>query len=157
MNRRIFTIGHSNYPVEFFLELLQAHSIEVLVDARSRPYSRYVPHFGRERLQEFLRAQGLRYLYMGDVLGGRPAGAEFYNAEGHVRYDLVAESPAFVSGLDRLIEGAGKYRVAVMCAEENPAHCHRHLLIGRALASRGVDVFHIRREPAAVDPQAALF
>jgi len=41
----IFSIGHSNQPLEAFLSLLQQHSIQVLVDVRSSPYSKYVPHF----------------------------------------------------------------------------------------------------------------
>ena len=126
---RIFTIGHSNHAVEFFIALLKQHGIEVLVDARSRPYSRYVPHFNRESLKELLPVEGLQYLYMGDQLGGRSEG-----------------NAPFLQGLERLIAGAGKFRVAVMCAEEDPAKCHRHLLLAPALVERGVCVEHIRKD-----------
>ena len=141
---RIYSIGHSNHPLDTFIALLAAHGIEVLVDVRSAPYSRYAPHFNPATLKEHLSAAGCRYLYLGKELGGRPEGAEFYDAAGHVRYDRLAESPSFLAGLERLIAGAGRFRVAIMCSEEDPAGCHRRLLIGRVLAGRGIALIHIR-------------
>lgn len=140
----IFSIGHSNHPIEAFLDLLRLYRIAVLVDVRSAPYSRYVPHFNPENLKATLKEQGFQYLYMGKELGGRPEGAEFYDADGRVYYDRLAEAPLFLGGLERLITGGGRYRVAMMCSEEDPTHCHRRLLIGRVLTARGVPFTHIR-------------
>ena len=81
---------------------------------------------------------------MGRELGGRPAGAEFYDQEGHVLYSRVAESSLFLEGLERLQEGLREFRLALLCSEENPAACHRRLLVGRVLAERGVAIDHIR-------------
>jgi uncharacterized protein (DUF488 family) len=116
----------------------------VLVDVRSRPYSRYTPHFSADPLKSALHDAGLRYLFLGRELGGRPEGPEYYDPDGKVRYDRVAEAPFFLEGIRRLEQGIGQYRVAIMCGEEDPAGCHRRLLIGRVLRERGVQVLHLR-------------
>jgi uncharacterized protein (DUF488 family) len=144
--RCLYTIGHSNHPLDSFLGLLDAHTIQVLVDVRSQPYSKYTPHFASRQLKAAVTAREILYLYLGKELGGRPDGAEFYDADGYVRYDFVAESPLFLEGITRLEQGIQRYRVAAMCAEEDPAGCHRRLLIGRVLATRGTTVLHIRAD-----------
>ncbi len=143
-SRRLFSIGHSNHPLEVLLGLLKLHAIDVLVDVRSQPYSRYASQFDAEALQRAITEAGLRYIFLGRELGGRPQGAEFYDAEGHVLYARVAESPLFLQGIQRLEKGSEAFRIAMMCSEEDPACCHRHLLIARVLARRGVPVYHIR-------------
>src|SRR5207244_13278444 len=90
------TIGHSNHPLDHFLRLGKDHRIEVVVDTRSQPYSKYSPHYDREPLRDALAAAGVKYVFMGRELGGRPDGAEFYDEEGHVLYGQVAESPVFL-------------------------------------------------------------
>ena len=142
--RCLYTIGHSNHALDTFIGLLEAHAIQALVDVRSQPYSRYTPHFESRPLKAAVTAREILYLYLGKELGGRPDGAAFYDADGYVRYDLVAESALFLEGIARLKQGIQKYRVAAMCAEEDPAGCHRRLLIGRVLAARGITVLHIR-------------
>jgi uncharacterized protein (DUF488 family) len=140
----LYTIGHSNHELENFLDLLRLYRIQVLADVRSQPFSRYTPHFNREVLQSALNSAGVKYLFLGDQLGGRPEGEEFYDAEGHVLYYAVAESPNFLTGIERLLEGIKQYRVAIMCSEEDPAVCHRFLLVTRVLDERGVEIRHIR-------------
>jgi uncharacterized protein (DUF488 family) len=150
--RCLHTIGHSNHPLEVFIGLLDAHGIQVLVDVRSQPYSKYTPHFESRQLKAAVTSRAIIYLYLGKELGGRPDGDEFYDGDGRVRYDLVAASPLFLAGIARLEDGIQKYRVAAMCAEEDPAGCHRRLLIGRVLAARGVHVLHIRGD-GSVQPE----
>jgi uncharacterized protein (DUF488 family) len=151
----LFTVGHSNHALEVFVALLKRHEIQVLADIRSSPYSRYVTHFDREVLEDAVKQAGVNYLYLGKELGGRPDGAEFYDAEGHVLYYRLAEAPLFLDGIKRLEAGVRRYRVAVMCSEENPCVCHRHLLVGRVISRRGVAIEHIRGDGALV-PNAAL-
>jgi uncharacterized protein (DUF488 family) len=141
---RILTIGHSNHPMEHFLKLLRRHSIQVIADIRSRPYSAYASQFDYRHLMKALRAEGIQYIYLGAELGGRPRGEAYYDADGRVFYGKRAESSEFQEGLARLERGLGQYRVAMLCAEENPAGCHRRLLVGRVLAERGIAVEHIR-------------
>ena len=144
IERRVFTIGHSNHAEPAFVGLLRQHQIDVVADVRSQPYAKYATHFNADQIKPALAEAGVQYVFLGRELGGRPAAAEFYDAEGHVRYDCVAESAAFLEGIERLETGIGKFRVVLMCSEENPAECHRNLLVGRVLGGRGVEVSHIR-------------
>src|SRR5262249_24773983 len=107
-------------------------------------------HFNSPALKEPLAGRGIRYLFLGKELGGRPEGPEFYDAQGHVVYSLVEQAPFFLAGIARLETGRQRYRVAGMCSEEDPGHCHRHLLIGRVLAARGIAVQHIRGDGTLV-------
>src|SRR5580658_3852557 len=165
---RLLTIGHSNHSVEHLLELLRLHSVQVVADVRSSPYSKYTTHFDRESLMAALRAAGFQYVYLGGELGGRPRGDAYYDAAGHVLYDKVVGSPGFHEGVARLEGGLRQYVVAALCAEEDPTGCHRRLLVGRVLGERGVQVDHIRgdgrlqteAEVAAAEPhsnQLSLF
>jgi uncharacterized protein (DUF488 family) len=152
--RSFYTIGHSSHPADHFFKLLSANGIEVLVDTRSYPYSKRVPHFDREALRDSVGQAGARYLYLGDVIGGRPKDKAFYDASGRALYGKVAESLEFLSGIDRLERGADQYRVALLCSEEDPAHCHRRLLIGRVLIDRGAELIHIRGDNRLEDDAA---
>jgi uncharacterized protein (DUF488 family) len=152
--RSFYTIGHSSHPADHFFKLLSANGIEVLVDTRSYPYSKRVPHFDRETLRDSVGQAGARYLYLGDVIGGRPKDKAFYDASGRALYGKVAESLEFLSGIDRLERGADQYRVALLCSEEDPAHCHRRLLIGRVLIDRGAELIHIRGDNRLEDDAA---
>jgi uncharacterized protein (DUF488 family) len=140
----LYTIGHSNQTVEDFLALLARHGIEALVDVRSAPYSRYVPHFNKRELQQAMQAAGLHYVYLGRELGGRPEDLGLYDEAGHARYDLIAETETFNEGIERLKTGLASYRVAIMCSEEDPTDCHRRLLVGRVMRRDGYRVLHIR-------------
>jgi uncharacterized protein (DUF488 family) len=141
---RVLTIGHSNHTMGHFLSSLKAHAVQVVVDVRSQPYSKYATQFDHGALKLAIRDAGIRYLYLGRELGGRPEGDEFYDGEGHVLYDRVAATSLFQEGLSRLERGILEYNVALLCAEENPAACHRRLLVGRVLLEHGIHVEHIR-------------
>ena len=142
--RAIYSVGHSNHSLERFFELIQSAGITALVDTRSHPFSRHVPHFSRNVLARGLEEIGISYVFAGSQLGGRPEGEDFYDADGRVRYDRVAESAEFRLGIESLLDLASRQCVAIMCGEEDPTNCHRRLLIGRVLAERGVRVAHIR-------------
>src|SRR4051794_26625685 len=129
----VYSIGHSSHPSEVFTELLGKHAIQVLVDVRSAPYSRYAPQFDREFLHRMLHAVGIKYLFLGRELGGRPDNQAYYDSDGRVVYSRMTADGAFVSGIERLERGMAEYRVALMCGEEDPAHCHRRLLVARVL------------------------
>lgn len=145
----VFTIGHSNRAFTDFLGVLTAHEVEIVADVRSYPASRYAPQFNRKRLASFLEANGIGYVFMGAELGGRPKEAEYYDAEGRVRYAKLARSQRFKSGLERLTEMLQEERVAIMCSEENPVSCHRRLLVGRELQERGIEALHLRADGSA--------
>ncbi len=140
----VLTVGHSDHPLDRFLNLLKTSSVEVVVDTRSYPYSNFAPQYDQQPLKEALTKSNLQYLYLGRELGGRPDGDQYYDAEGHVLYNRVADSELFQQGLARLETGIRKFRVALLCAEENPAGCHRRLLVSRVLLNHGIAVDHIR-------------
>lgn len=150
-----FTIGHSNHSADHLVALLRAHGVTGVADVRSQPYSRYAVDFNRELISQWLSQAGIAYVFLGDLLGGRPRDERFYLPDGRVRYGEMAKSEEFLSGVQRLEEGASAYRIAIMCGEENPARCHRHLLVSRVLIGRGHDVQHIRGD-GRVQPAAEL-
>jgi uncharacterized protein (DUF488 family) len=142
----VFTIGHSNQTTEEFLDLLRQHQIDVVVDVRSSPFSRFVPQFNKREVQAAVREAGFQYVYLGRELGGRPdIDSDLIDDEGHAMYGLIAETDEFLTGIRRLCEGISRYRVAMMCSEEDPTDCHRRLLVSRVLIlDHGMDVRHIR-------------
>jgi uncharacterized protein (DUF488 family) len=149
MPTTIWTIGHSNHPLEVFLDLLVQHGIDAVVDVRSSPYSRYVSHFNREAIHAALVHRAIQYVFLGDLLGGRADDPCFYDDEGRVLYGEVAQSPGFRQGIQRLLGIAEQTRAAVLCGEEDPTDCHRRLLVGRVLGTRGVCVIHLRGDGRA--------
>ena len=139
----IFTIGHSNHSLEDFLALLSKHHVTAVADVRSAPWSRFNPHFSRNALSAALKARGIRYVYLGRELGGRPDDPALYDEGGHVRYERVAQTSGFRDGIARVAGGAATHRIALMCAEKEPLDCHRTHLVARALDAEGVEVVHI--------------
>lgn len=157
----VFTIGHSNLPIEKFIGLLKANGIRTLVDVRSSPYSQYAHQFNRETLERSLFEAGISYKYAGDRLGGRPSDPSLYKSgvipEGKIDYLILVDYQAvmkrdwFIAGVDELSALAQKEASAVMCSEEKPEKCHRHHLVGKALVDRGVVVKHILADGGLLD------
>lgn len=138
------TIGYGKRPIVETMRLLEEHDVEFLVDVRSAPYSRYQPDYSRDALTSHLEAQGIRYLYLGRELGGRPDDPSCYAPDGRVDYEACAQREAFRQGIDRLSAAweQGR-RVALLCSESRPEHCHRSKLIAPALEAIGVTVTHL--------------
>lgn len=141
----VFTIGHSTHSAEAFLALLHQHQVEAVADVRSSPFSRFNPQFNRAPLEQFLKTNGIRYVFLGKELGARSEDRSCY-LDGRVQYPRLAQTPLFQSGLDRVLRGTTRFRVALMCAEREPLECHRTLLVSKALAARGQPVVHIHAD-----------
>jgi uncharacterized protein (DUF488 family) len=143
MIREIYTIGHSNRCAPDFLSLLFANDINVVADVRSKPHSRNNPHFDRESIIAHLAEGKIRYVFLGQELGGRPPDESCYH-QGKVNYEMVARSPFFQEGLRRIELGIQRnFRIALMCTEKDPLLCHRAILISRQLVERQIQVKHI--------------
>ena len=142
MQGQVFTVGHSNHPLEHFIGLLRRHAITALADVRSKPYSRTNPQFNREGLKEALRAAGIAYVFLGKELGARSEDPACYQY-GKVQYNRLARTDVFRKGLERVRDGTEKYQLALMCAEREPLDCHRTILVAKHLAELGFDVQHI--------------
>ncbi|WP_243359817.1 DUF488 family protein [Fundidesulfovibrio terrae] len=151
----VYTIGHSNHPAERFLDLLREHAITAVADVRSKPYTKYAKHFCREPIERLLRASGIAYVFLGDLIGGKPDDPDLLGPDGKPDYARIAASEAFARGIDRLVAGAATHTIALMCGEEDPSRCHRRHLIAPRLTARGVTVLHIRGD-GRVQDEAAL-
>lgn len=148
MTVRVYTIGHSNHPAEKLLALLLQHAIAVLVDVRSTPYSRWNRQYNREALQKSLAQAGIEYRFAGEYLGGRPKDPGCYrpgpDGSPQIDYPLMMAKDWYQAGIRRLVEIATEQPTAILCSEEDPAHCHRQNLIAQTLLAMGVEVPHIR-------------
>ena len=143
----IFTIGHGNLPIGRFIELVDGAGVELVVDVRSIPYSRFAPQFNKGVLEKSLGTAHIGYRYLGDLLGGRPQGR---SKQDILLYDEAVVSELFQEGLKRLLSLSQSGRCAVMCAEKDPNRCHRRHIIARAVVSRGGAVTHILDDGALV-------
>lgn len=141
----LFTIGHSNLEAPTLVKLLQQHTVQMIADVRSSPYSQYTPQFNREVLQLTLKQAGIGYVFLGDELGARRSERECYE-NGQAVYELIAKTSSFKAGLERLQAGANKFRIALMCAEKDPLTCHRTILVCRSLKNFGAIIQHIHSD-----------
>ena len=139
----IYTIGHGARSIEQFISLLQQYHIQFLIDVRSQPHSRIHQQFSRNALENTLRQHAIRYVFMGDLLGGRPADESCY-VDGKVSYERLREKDFYRQGIHRLRTAWEKQLpVVVMCAETKPQECHRSKLIGNTLLDEEIAVAHI--------------
>lgn len=156
----MLTIGHSNRPMEEFLELLKGHGVEMLADVRTVPRSRHNPQFNREALPAPLARAGIVYVHLPGLGGLRHAREDSVNTgwrnpgfRGYADYMQTAEFEEHLAELLLLAKGK---RVAIMCAEALPWRCHRWL-IADALVARGVPVRHIMSATEAKPHQFTSF
>jgi uncharacterized protein (DUF488 family) len=148
----IWTVGHSNHPLERFLEILQAHRIERVIDVRRFPASRRWPHFNAASLERSLAEAGVDYAGRPELGGRRKARPDSPHAAWRVEafrgYADFMDTPEFAAQLDRVLGPARERRSALMCAEALPWRCHRSL-IADALLARGWSVLEILSEKEA--------
>lgn len=151
----IFTVGHSNHAMQPFLRLLLKNGITAVADVRSYPYSRLYPQFNREALKASLKEHRIGYVFLGRELGARSEDPACYH-HGVVQYDLLARTPLFREGLERVIKGSSMHHVALLCAEKDPLTCHRTILVGRELVARGFQLRHIRENGEVEEHDTAM-
>jgi uncharacterized protein (DUF488 family) len=143
----VYSVGHSNQPLDHFLDLLRGHDIARIADVRAFPASRRWPHFGREPLAASLSAAGIEYEWLPELGGrrgrGRPDSPHTaWTVPAFRNYADHMESEEFGRGLARLLELATSRRTALLCAEARYWQCHRRLIADRLLVD-GHRVLHI--------------
>lgn len=148
---QLFTIGYSTLALDEFVAALRHNNIDAIADIRSQPFSRRQPEFNSEPLKAHLRTAGIEYVFLGEQLGARRIEPECYE-EGQAKYDLIAKTPAFQNGLNRIRRGLESRRIALMCAEKEPLTCHRMILVCRYLKEE-CEMFHIL-DSERVEPHA---
>ena len=147
----IMTIGHSNHPVDRFLELLHHHRVQTVIDVRTTPASRYVPHFNRNHIDRTLADANIGYFFVGAMLGGRPDLLALYTLEGRADCRSMAMTTALAQGIGMVAAECLKSTIAIICSEKAPDACHRTLLVEHHLHNVGRDVRHII--PGQPDPE----
>ena len=148
----VHTIGHSDHDIAALASLVRRHSVGLVVDVRSHPYSKWAPQYNQEGLARYLQNAGIEYLYMGDVLGGRPSDLSLYGEGSELPdYERLAATKYYQAGLVQLMDLARTRRTAIMCSEGDHVQCHRHLLIAQSLLSNGIRVCHIQRDGTALE------
>lgn len=139
----VYTVGYGARTVDELLDLLHSYEIALLVDVRSAPYSRFKPEFSKDELERELQRRGVRYVYLGDALGGRPADPDCY-VDDKVDYERVKGKPFYQAGIERVRAAWQRgLRFVLMCSEGKPEQCHRSKLIGESLVALGIAVAHI--------------
>jgi uncharacterized protein (DUF488 family) len=140
----LYTIGYGHRKPEDFFALLKDYGMEYLIDVRSQPYSKFNPIFNQNELKFFLEDNGIKYVFMGDTIGGRPKDLSCYDSEGKVNYEVVKTKDFFLQGIERLKTAYNKnINVVIMCSESKPCECHRSKLIGRVLNADNIILQHI--------------
>ena len=143
----IYTLGHSNYPFDKFIEILKKYDINCVVDIRSTPYSKYNTQYNKEFLHETLKNLGYTYIYMADEFGAKRRTRNSYNDEGYADFDKVILEEDFKKGIERLKVGCAKnYKIVLLGAMQEPIRCPRAILLGRELIKEGFNVKHIMHE-----------
>lgn len=150
----IHTIGHSNHDIDAFVLLLRLHGVTAIADVRSNPASRRFPQFDKKALQASLEVAGVLYVFLGDGLGARPRDPACYT-KGQADFEKIRATDAFAKGIERLERGAREYRICLMCAEREPADCHRTWLVAQALHDEGGSISHILAD-GGIEPHDAL-
>lgn len=150
----IFSIGHGNRTWVDFLGILQIRGCRYLIDVRSIPKSRFNPAFNRENLEETCTLAGIKYVFMGDLVGGRPNDKALYDEAGRADYNRIEESSPYQLGISRIAKAASLAENSfLMCSELEPSQCHRSKLIGRTLSSIGIEIVHINKHGAELSQE----
>jgi uncharacterized protein (DUF488 family) len=131
LEKIIFTLGTSKRTFKEFVEMLRTYKIEMVIDVRSFPTSKF-PHFQKEALAQSLAEENLGYFYLGKELGGFRQGG----------YEAYTQTLEYLVGVEILERMASRCRSVVICAERLPWRCHRRF-IGRSLQERGWQVKHV--------------
>lgn len=142
MIRTIYTIGYAGHSIQSLVKLLQATGITVLADVRSTPFSSRKPEMDKPALMQALRDGGMRYIFMGEQLGGRPRNPKLYRA-GKIDPQALLAHQEYKEGVTRLIAGATEHTICLLCAERDPVTCHRGLYIAESLQDAGMQVRHL--------------
>ena len=144
----LYSIGYATKPIEAFIAQLQQYQIQAVADVRSVPYSKAFYDYHREALADTLKKKGIHYVYLGEELGPRSKDNTHYDECGQVQFDRLMQSELYRKGVTRLQAGLAKgMNIALMCAEKDPADCHRSLLIGYDLKRKlDIELAHITHD-----------
>jgi len=140
----LFTIGYSPFNIDDFIAVLKHYGINVVIDVRSRPYSEYHACYNKEHIEYALGHHNIYYRSYSREFGAQQTDVRFLSLEGYLDFELFAASPAFQEGFSNIINSIAQgYTLTFMCAEKDPAVCHRAIMVSRAFYEKGYEVKHI--------------
>jgi hypothetical protein len=152
----IYTIGHGTRSVTELIKLLKQYEINYLVDIRSKPYSKYNPELNSNALKLALEKELIKYVFMGDLLGGLPNDECCYTS-GKVDYEKLSKSELFLRGIDRIKNAYNQnLKISMMCSESKPHDCHRTKLVGTVLTNQNIKVSHINEKGNLISQEDAI-
>lgn len=144
MVNTVYSIGYSGFSRQELILTLQKYGVSLLVDVRSSPFSNYYQDYNKDVLESALKASGIFYRNYADEFGARQENKIYYCKDGYLDFDVFSRSEPFLRGVDKLCKSMEKnYKFALMCAEKDPIHCHRAILVARAFYERGYHVIHL--------------
>ncbi|MDB4891537.1 MAG: hypothetical protein JWL61_3392 [Gemmatimonadetes bacterium] len=140
------TIGYEGATVQGFLAALEEARIEMLVDVRAVAMSRR-PGFAKSRLAANLDEAGIEYLHLrglGTPADGRAAARAGRHEKMREIFREHMTTPVAQADLETLVSIVkGGKRVALMCFEADPRHCHRSLVVEALAAHVTTEVRHL--------------
>lgn len=140
----LYTIGYSGFDIKDFIDVLHQLNIQIVIDVRSYPVSKYYTDYNKDILEKTLKKNHIFYKNYSAEFGARQEKPCFFSEEGYLDFSKFVLSDQFKTGFDKIVTGldAG-YSFALMCAEKKPSMCHRTIMIARQFYKNGIDVRHI--------------
>lgn len=133
----IYTVGHSNHPIDFFIELIQEYKVDCIIDVRSVAASKYNPQFNKEDLKKSLAKVGIKYSHFEEEFGARQKDPDLLDEDGQVDFEKVRKFWLFKNGVEKLWKGVEHgLTMSLMCSEGEPLDCHRFSMIAIQLERR---------------------
>lgn len=127
----VYSIGTSTRSMDEFMAILRQYGISSVIDVRRFPKSRF-EHFSKDNLRAHLERHDVRYIDMGNELGGFRRGG----------YEKFMKTSAFKEAIELLEKLAAESTCVITCSERFPWKCHRRF-VARAFEERGWDVIHV--------------
>jgi len=149
----LYTIGYAGFLEDCLVETLKKYSIGAVIDVRSSPYSMRFEAFNAPNIKVLLTLHNIHYLFFGDTLGARPDDCSLYT-DNMVDFNKFAKSEQFLKTCERILSGLEKFNICLLCAEKDPAICHRTVLIARNFKYLypNINIYHILSN-STLEPQ----
>ena len=142
MAKELFTIGYSGFPdIRDFIDTLKHHSVQILIDVRSSPFSAYYAQYNKDQLGPMLKLAGIYYYNYAKQFGARQEDHAYYR-NGRLDFEVFSHSEPFLDGVQSVEKSAAS--IAFMCAEKHPSECHRAILVAKAFSDRGHEITHLK-------------
>ena len=145
--KTVYTIGYSGFSRDEFAATLKKYNISLVVDVRSTPFSSYFQDYNKDKLEAFLKTQGIYYRNYAKEFGARQSEKKYYNKDDkgyYLDFEKFSKSEPFLDGVSKLCNSMEQnYIFTLMCAEKDPICCHRTILVARAFYEKGYEVVHL--------------